>query len=139
MSDVEMSLERSDFKTETKSAEHQGENTSSSNEETSKEVEDDEKQQSNPTVVHLVTATCISPRHTQIIKVSRKLILLIPLCFGPNQSALEIIGVTMDPSMVHMDDHNCIVLAIHNFAHGTVQIASGQTPGELHAVDKVSV
>ena len=41
--------------------------------------------------------------------------------------------------MVHMDDHNCIVLAIHNFAHGTVQIAPGQTIGELHAVDEVSV
>ena len=38
-----------------------------------------------------------------------------------------------------MDDHNCIVLAIHNFAHGTVQIAPGQTLGELHAVNEVSV
>ena len=45
----------------------------------------------------------------------------------------------MDPSMVHMEDHNCIVLAIYNFAHGTVQIASGQKLGGLHAVDEVSV
>ena len=109
-----MFSEGSDLKTETTSAENQGENTSSANEETSEEMEGDEKQQSNPTVVHLVTATRIPPCHTQIIKAS-------------------------DPSMVHMDDHNRIVLAIHNFAHGTVQIAPSQTLGELHAVNEVSV
>ena len=140
MSDVEMSSEGSDLKTETKSAENQCENTSSANEETSQKVEGDEKQQSNPTVVHLVTATRIPPRHTQIIKASvQEVVTAGSVLFEPNQSALEKIGVKMDPSMVHMDDHNCIVLAIHNFAHGTVQIAPGQTLGELHAVNEVSV
>ena len=98
ISDVEISSERSDLKTETKSAENQGENASSANEETSKEAEGNEKQQSNPTVVHLVTATRIPPCHTQIIKASvQEVVTADPILFEPNQSVLEKIRVRWTP------------------------------------------